>query len=149
MPPRSVASRAKAAAAERAAEAAQAAAAVPPAESFPLQPIELDETDTTAEVENDIEMLDVKPVLPETPLEESPPPATNFKGKGKGKQVDEKDTMTGLQNVADIGSGLGGGMEGMDEQVFKGKGLTDSIKNVQVSRYPPLPALSGCSTNSY
>lgn len=138
MPPKgSTASRAKAAAAAARHAAAEASeTAVPLAEALPLEPMDLDETDTTAEAEHDIEMLDVKPVLP-AHHEESPPPPATFSGKGKGKQVDQQETMTGLQNVADVGTGLGGGMEGMDEPIFKGKGLTDSIKNVQVRLLPP------------
>ena len=143
MPPKALASRARAAAAQQAAreaqEAALAASLPPPAETLPLQPMELDDTDTTAEVEHDIEMLDVKPVLPDED-EESPPPAVDLRGKGKGRHVDQTEEMRGLQNVASIGNGLAGGMEGMDEQTFKGKGLTDSIKNVQVSPYALLLA---------
>lgn len=55
----------------------------------------------------------------------------NGKGKGKGKQGDEEE-MTGMQNVRNLPA-LGKGMEGMGDAVWKGKGLTDSIKSVEVS----------------
>lgn len=50
--------------------------------------------------------------------------------KGKGKATDGGE-MKGLQNVADL-QGLGEGMEGMGETVWKGKGLTAPIKTVAV-----------------
>ena len=51
--------------------------------------------------------------------------------------------MKGMQNVGDL-MGLGSGLEGMEGDVWKGKGLTDSIKNVEVCILPSLrPDLRG------
>lgn len=70
--------------------------------------------------------------IPGPSTKKAPPkPQPSAKDKGKGRAM-EKDEMKGLQNVGDLKT-LGEGMEGMGEQVWKGKGLTDSIKAVEVS----------------
>lgn len=92
--------------------------------------MDLDDVDLTATADDDVELLDVKPELEE---EEMPPAPSQ--GRGKGKQIDDRDEMRGLQNVRDFDAGLAKGMEGMADQVYKGKGLTDSIETVQVSAF--------------
>lgn len=53
------------------------------------------------------------------------------KAKGKGKAV-EGGEMRGLQNVDSIGDSFGPDLQAMTAQEYKGKGLTDSIKDVAV-----------------
>jgi DNA-directed RNA polymerase III subunit RPC2 len=160
MPPKSKVALAKAAAQARAAAAAAAATPdpapvpstsslasaptladlppepdFPPAVALPSEPMDLDETQEDGH--GDTEMAD--PVEGKGTREdgemrylpEDKPVKKSVVDKGKGK-AREGGEMKGLQNVGDL-QALGDGMEGMGEQVWKGKGLTDSIKAVEAS----------------
>ncbi|KAL8293434.1 hypothetical protein RQP46_000135 [Phenoliferia psychrophenolica] len=82
--------------------------------------------------EGDTEMAD-----PDALDEEQPPPLDKGKGKQRAEDQD-RPALNGMQNVADVHT-LGEGMEGMGEQVWKGKGLTDPIQSV-ADKWDLLPA---------
>ncbi|KAM0750249.1 beta and beta-prime subunits of DNA dependent RNA-polymerase [Meredithblackwellia eburnea MCA 4105] len=108
-----------------------ASTSAPTVAALPTEPMDLDETQETGD--GDTEMADLVegddgPQLGKAPIAADP------KGKGKGKDVE----MKALQNVADLKM-LGAGMEGMGDKVWKGKGLTDSIKSVE-DKWDLLPA---------
>lgn len=105
---------------------------LPPAASLPTEPMELDGIDETGE--GDTEMADSVEgsghVVDGERLFMDQVDGGG-KGKGKGKALEDDMEMKSLQNVKDLGV-LGPGMEGMADPVWKGKALTDSIKNVSV-----------------
>lgn len=111
-----------------------------PAKALPTEPMDLDETQE--EGTGDTEMADAfagpvkhdeegNPIFPEVEQVRAEFSAQQ-KGKARAKPVIEKEgIMQGLQNVGNLKS-LGDGMEGMGEQTWKGKGLTDPIKTIEV-----------------
>ena len=114
------ASRAAKLAAEAAEQEQPAASSshLPPVAALPTEPMDLD-FGFEESGEGDTEMADAV---------EGPP--SGSLDKGKGKAVDQAE-LRSMQNVSEDHV-LGDGMEGMGEQVWKGKGLTDSIKSVEV-----------------
>lgn len=67
-----------------------------------------------------------------------------FVGKGKGKAAVEQGEMRGMQNVAELSSRFGKDIGALAAQEYKGKGMTDSIKAVQVGRFLSLFAPEYC-----
>ncbi|GAA6062808.1 hypothetical protein JCM10212_006169 [Sporobolomyces blumeae] len=139
---------------------------MPPAKALPTEPMDLDET--VEEGTGDTEMIDgaqdgvvdagVRDEVMDGEADEGKATTdakrasasgdkavrTNGKkaqkkpdAKGKGKAIEKDDEMMNGQNVKDVDQFPG--MEGMDAEVYKGKGLTDPIKNV-TDKWDLLPA---------
>ncbi|GAA5931078.1 DNA-directed RNA polymerase III core subunit RET1 [Sporobolomyces koalae] len=134
---------------------------LPSAKALPTEPMDLDETQE--EGTGDTEMVDgmqsvqaeVKAEVfePETDegkattepkkasangagkKERTKPVRSDPKGKGKGKAIEKEGEMTNGQSAKEINAGL----EAMGQETYKGKSLTDPVKNV-ADKWDLLPA---------
>lgn len=110
---------------------------LPSAKTLPSEPMDLNGIEESGE--GSTEMADVADkVLSNNQVDEEQPPSSktlNGLDKGKGKARME---MNNMQNVSDLNSLSSFGMDGMEQDIWKGKALTDNIKNVVVSSIPSI-----------
>lgn len=105
---------------------------LPPATSLPSEPMDLD-NNLYENGEGDTEMADIADkVLNETDHEQPTTSNNNNKGKGKANN-NNRIEMNSMQNVENLIELNNNNLEGMEKDIWKGKGISESIKNVEVS----------------